>query len=211
MEVWRQFGPESKWRVEKPGRVAVMDGQSSLLLQKGARIATRDKASANAFDTEWLQRLGDLGGTLDREIGHAKALGWKASLVQEAGSGGRAQSVVTIRAKAGVPEDDYLRNHSLDLSDTRRVYRFDAATGRLEGAQVYLEQKGAEVLILELTQIECDQPLAAGLFRLELPQDVAWSQEPQPGAELGPDTAAGGDDAAPDSAAEDGGGGAGIA
>ena len=31
VEVWKQFGDKPKWRVEKPGRVAVMDGRCSLL------------------------------------------------------------------------------------------------------------------------------------------------------------------------------------
>ena len=26
MKIWKQFGEKPKWRVEKPGRVAVMDG-----------------------------------------------------------------------------------------------------------------------------------------------------------------------------------------
>ncbi len=34
IELWKQFEPELKWRVEKPGRVAVMDGQSTLLFIK---------------------------------------------------------------------------------------------------------------------------------------------------------------------------------
>jgi anti-sigma factor RsiW len=31
VELWKQFEPELKWRAEKPGRVAVMDGQSTVL------------------------------------------------------------------------------------------------------------------------------------------------------------------------------------
>ena len=32
IEMWKEFGESSKWRVENAGRVAVMDGQASLLL-----------------------------------------------------------------------------------------------------------------------------------------------------------------------------------
>src|SRR5205823_1835762 len=31
LEIWKQFGETPKWRVEKPGRLAVMDGTSSLM------------------------------------------------------------------------------------------------------------------------------------------------------------------------------------
>ena len=34
IELWKQFQPELKWRVEKPGRVAVMDGQQTILYFK---------------------------------------------------------------------------------------------------------------------------------------------------------------------------------
>ena len=32
VEIWKQFGEKPKWRVEKPGRVAVMDGDSTVML-----------------------------------------------------------------------------------------------------------------------------------------------------------------------------------
>ena len=34
IELWKQFEPELKWRVEKPKRVVVMDGQSTVMLIK---------------------------------------------------------------------------------------------------------------------------------------------------------------------------------
>ena len=38
VELWKQYTPQLKWRVEKPGRVAVMDGQSTVLYIKTANI-----------------------------------------------------------------------------------------------------------------------------------------------------------------------------
>src|SRR3972149_2270141 len=34
IELWKQFGENTKWRAEKPGRVAVMDGDFTILLGK---------------------------------------------------------------------------------------------------------------------------------------------------------------------------------
>ena len=34
VEFWKQYQPDLKWRVEKPGRIAVMDGNSTMLLIK---------------------------------------------------------------------------------------------------------------------------------------------------------------------------------
>jgi hypothetical protein len=44
VELWKQFEPELKWRVDKPERTAVMDGQSTLLFIKpdlGYKVAQR--------------------------------------------------------------------------------------------------------------------------------------------------------------------------
>jgi hypothetical protein len=103
LEIWKQFGPEAKWRIEKPGRVAVMDGRNSLLFLKSSKSALKDPVSMNAFDTEWLQRLADLGGTLQRELHHAQSQGWKLKLTQERGADGHVQSVVTILATTSRP------------------------------------------------------------------------------------------------------------
>jgi hypothetical protein len=78
-----------------------------------------------------------------------------------------------------VPDNDYLKNKFLDTSDTRRVYRFDTETELLEGVQVYVARSSGEVLVFELQEIEYNQPMAAAVFQLDLPQDVTWYQEPQ--------------------------------
>ena len=185
VEVWKQFGSETKWRVEKPGRVAVMDGQSAVLHLKNGNIAAKDRPAMNAFDTDWLQSLANLSETIEHEIHNARTLGWKLGLVKERAADGRTKAVVTILAKTSVPGDDYLKNKTIDLSDTRRVYRFDAQTGMLEGAQIYLVRTSGEVLIFEITQVECNQPMDAKLFQIELPENVVWRQELplQPGDE----------------------------
>ena len=41
IELWKQLKPELKWRVEKPGRIAVMDGQQTVLYIKPGKVAAK--------------------------------------------------------------------------------------------------------------------------------------------------------------------------
>ena len=82
-------------------------------------------------------------------------------------------------AKSELPDDDYVKNSFFENADTRRVYRFDAQSERLEAVEVYLIRKSGEVQIFELSQIDYDQPIDPSVWQLELPADVSWHKEPQ--------------------------------
>jgi outer membrane lipoprotein-sorting protein len=177
IELWKQWQPELKWRIEKPGRVVVMDGQSTVLYIKTANSGMKvPQPTPSAFDTEWLHKIAKLSDTITNELNNAIAKGWKLSLKEERGVDGRGKAIVTVEAKAGLPENDYLKNKFFDASDTRRVYRFDTETELLEGVQIYLTSKTGEVLMFELEQIEYNQPIPATVFQLELPANVNWYQ-----------------------------------
>jgi outer membrane lipoprotein-sorting protein len=177
IELWKEWQPDLKWRVEKPGRVAVMDGQSTLLYIKPANSGMAfPQATQSAFDTEWLHKIANLSATITNELNNAIARGWKLSLREERAPDGRAKAIVTVEAKAGLPENDYLKNKFFDASDTRRVYRFDSESELLEGLQVYLLDKTGEVLMFELEQIRYNQPIASTVFQLDVPADVNWHQ-----------------------------------
>jgi hypothetical protein len=180
IELWKQLEPELKWKVEKPGRVAAMDGHSTLLYLKTGKTAVRLNQAANsAFDTEWLQRIANLSQTISNEIRHAQANGWKLELAEETTADGSVKAVVTVHAKSGVPDDDYSKNSFLENADTRRVYRFDNKTELLEGVQIYLVKAGTEVRIFELSQIDYNHTFGTNLWQVDLPADVNWYQEPQ--------------------------------
>jgi outer membrane lipoprotein-sorting protein len=177
IELWKQFEPDLKWRAEKPARVAVMDGQSTVMFIKTANLAVKVPApSKSAFDTDWLHKIANLSNTITNELNNAIAKGWKLNLTEERGADGRAKAIVTVEAKSGLPDNDYLKNTFFDTSDTRRVYRFDAQTGLLEAVQIYLTGQSGEVLIFELQQIDYNQPIDPAMFRLDLPADVNWYQ-----------------------------------
>jgi hypothetical protein len=180
IELWKQFDPELKWRVEKPQRVVVMDGQSTVMLIKTGDVAVKvPQRTASAFDTDWLQRIANLSKTISNEVNRAQAKGWKLDTTEETAADGRVKSIVTIHAKSGIPEDDYGKNGFFDNADTRRVYSFDAQTKHLEAVQVYLVRPSGEVKIFDLSQIDYNQPIDPSLWKLELPADVTWAQLPE--------------------------------
>jgi hypothetical protein len=177
VEVWEQYAPDLKWRVEKPGRVALMDGQQALLLIKSAKLAAKfNGRTPSAYDTDWLHRIANLSSTISNELRMAQAKGWELRLGTETGSDARLKSVVTVTAKSGLADNDYLHNKFFEVSDTRRVYRFDDQTERLEAVQIYLTRASGDVLILDLNQIEYDQPIAPTVWQVDLPADVVWDK-----------------------------------
>jgi outer membrane lipoprotein-sorting protein len=179
IELWKQFEPDLKWRVEKPGLVVVMDGQSTVIFNKSRNVANkRPQPSSSAFDTDWLHRIANLGNTISNELNNAQIKGWKLDTTEETAANGRMKSIVTIHAKSDIPENDYVKNSFFDNADTRRVYRFDAQTKLLEAVQVYLVRPSGEVLIFEFSQIDYNQPIEPSVWQLELPADVIWIQEP---------------------------------
>ena len=180
IELWKQFEPDLKWRVEKPQRVVVMDGESTVMLIKtdntGVKVPQR---TSSAFDTEWLHRIANLSNTISNELNNAQAKRWKMDTTEETGADRRAKSVVTVHAKSGLPDNDYCKNKFFDDADTRRVYRFDAQTELLESVQIYLVRPSGEVQIFDLSQIDYNQPIDPGVWKLDLPADVSWAQLPE--------------------------------
>jgi len=179
IELWKQFTPELKWRVEKPGRVALMDGKSTLLFDRHANFAMRlDQPSASAFDTEWLHKMADLSQTLNDELQAIQAHGWPVTVTTES-QGGRAKTVVTVEAKSNLPEDDYLKNKFFETTDTRRVYVFDEESELLESVNVTMHGSAGDVSVLEINQIDYNTLIDASVFSIELPADVSWMQKQQ--------------------------------
>jgi hypothetical protein len=175
VELWKQFEPELKWRIEKPKRVAVMDGQSTVMLIRTDDTGVKfPRLTTSVFDTEWLHRIANLSNTISNELDNARAKRWKLSLAEK-----QTKEIVTIEAKSGLPANDYLKNSFFDNADTRRVYVFDNQTKLLESVKVYLHATFGEKLIFELDQIDYNQPIDPSVWKLELPADVHWAQLPE--------------------------------
>jgi hypothetical protein len=179
IELWKQFEPQLKWRVEKPGRIAVMDGQSTLLFIKPDEAMKFPQPSSSAFDTQWLHEMANLSKTLDNELAAIKAHGWPVTLTHKQGADGKPKSVITIEAKSGLLTGDYLKNKFFGTADTRRVYTFDDQTELLESAKIYLHTASSEKLIFELDQIDYNPPIDPDVFQLQLPANVSWAGQMQ--------------------------------
>ena len=181
VEIWKEYGTgDGRWRIEKPGRVIVMDGQSSLMLIRPNRAV---KAGVRTGLVLWLRPLLDVDKVLDSEIRLAQVESSELLLTNEKGPDGRNKLVVTIEALAqGDYTNDWLKNKGISDSDNRRIYRFDAQTKLLESLEVYVhtdEGDENDVLVFEITDIEYNLEIDPGLFTLELPENVIWIERPK--------------------------------
>ena len=172
IEIWRLFGNQPKWRVEKPGRVAVMDSVSTVLLVQPNMAVKFPRAAREAFDTGWMLGLANVQDMITRELRTAQAKGWKLKTVDETTATGEKKQVVTVEARAEVADNDWCKNKWFETADTRRVYRFDAKNQRLDGFEAYLHQPGGDVLVFATERIEYGQPIDPSVFTIELPKDV---------------------------------------
>jgi len=178
-EMWKEFDgtPQGKWRIEKPGRVVVMDGESSLLLIRPNHAA---KGGINTGFVGWLKPLFDVDKVLDSEIKLAQKQGSELMLTTQKGLDGKDKLLVSVEALAqGDFTNDWLRNKSISASDNLRIYTFDAETKLLETLEVYVHTDGEDVLVLQITEIEYNLDIDPSLFVLELPEDVIWYGEPR--------------------------------
>lgn len=174
-EIWKEFGPPVRWRLEKPGRVMVVnDGELVALIRPN--VAWKYKGTHG--DIGWFGLLLEPDKTLEMERQAGLAHGWAMNVAQESTLNGVEQIVLTVEAKAQATyTNNYLRNSSIGDSDTRRVYRFDANSRLLTGVQIYVHGDAGDVLVAEVTQIEYNQPIDPSVFTIQLPQDVQWVEE----------------------------------
>jgi len=184
IELWKELDGQKRWRIEKPGRTALMDGHSTLLYVRPNNTALKVPIAAPAaFDTGWLQSVADIEQTLANGLEMARTRGWKMELTQATDAAGVVHQLVTIDVPATVTTNDYLHNKYLQTAETRRLYRFNDKTGQLEALEIYLREKTDYLLVFEVTQIDYNQPLATEVFALDLPSDVTWTDLQRPDAQ----------------------------
>ena len=181
VEVWKQFGGESKWRVEKPGRVAVMDGESTVMLIRPNLAIKLPQPCRDAFNTAELLELAAVHDKVSQDLQSAFAKQGELRIKHETTTAGETKLLATVETKVNLPATDYLKNKYLSTSDLRRVYRFDAKGGRLEGMDAYLRRPGKDdVLVLTVERIEYMERADPAIFSLELPKNVQWAKDPAP-------------------------------
>lgn len=166
----KTFNPE-KWRLDKPGRTALMDGASSYLWMPEVELAT--KFSKNALGLiDWYQILLYPANILRKEEYMAKEKGVKL-ISKEKGD----EIFVSITSGAdGNFVNDYAKNTSIIESDNRREYIFDKKTNLLKSLKIYLLEKEKETLIFETTDITYNKPVEENAYAIFLPSGVKWQE-----------------------------------
>ena len=100
-------------------------------------------------------------------------------MADEVSASGEKRVVVTVEARSGLPDNDYMKNKFFGGADLRCVYRFDAKTARLEGFDAYLHQPDGDVKVFAVGRIEYDQPIDPKVFTLTIPATAQEYREPQ--------------------------------
>ena len=179
VELWREFDHEGRWRIEKPGRVIVMDGNTQTVFIKPDYAARFPKPSPDYTARHWLHRVAEVGSNIGDELRSALAKGWDLTLTHGKDKNGVDKATVVIDVRSDLEEGDWLKGKTMTDSDMRRTYRFDRETGRLEGLEILLCEKDRNVLVFEIVEIDYNQPIDPKLFELELPENVIFREEPQ--------------------------------
>jgi hypothetical protein len=179
VELWKQFGPPVKWRIEKPARVAAMNGRETVMLIRDRFGVKLDVPAPAAFDTGWLHQLAAIDGVLSSELAADSLPGRQSQAKRVERPSDPAHETVSVAVDTGDDVGAYLKNKFLSTSNTRREYTFDRKTGRLENAKFYVRSDGQDVLVLEVVKIDYNPAIDDLRFELQVPQDVVWYQEPQ--------------------------------
>ncbi|MBU1259660.1 MAG: hypothetical protein KKE31_02370 [Planctomycetes bacterium] len=179
IEMWKRTEPNGllQWRVEKPGRVLLMDGKSTLMLiRPNHGVIEEEPWPLGCFDS-WQGLLLNVQDLLDSELQISKNDPSRQVSRQEIE--GKDKLILKVDVKTNTAKDDYLRNAFISESDHLKVYQFDTRTKLLEGFQVYVHSDGNNVLIFEVTDIEYNKEIDDSVFILDLPENMIWYGEPQ--------------------------------
>lgn len=183
IEMWKRTDDEGpvQWRIDKPGRLVLMDGASTVLfIRPGYASKAGPSPHRYWYDSHWCGHILDVKKLLESELSKAR-LGEDAELftANEKQVDGSDVLIVEVTVPARVDKDDYLRNKFVSDSDHRRVYCFDADTNLLKSFEIYVITDDSEVKIFETTSIEYNPLIDDSVFTLDLPNDVVWDKDPE--------------------------------
>lgn len=181
VEMWKHIdkNEQLRWRVEKPGRVLLMDGQNTTMFIRPNRGGITKKLLPLGCYDSWSGRLLNVRDLLDSELQKAKNNSDYEALIWHTDIEGRDKVILEIDVRTDVEKDDYLRNKFITNSDRLKVYSFDSETKLLESLQVYVHGENEDVLIFEVTDIEYNIEIDESVFALDLPDNMNWSKAPE--------------------------------
>lgn len=166
------YSPRLLWRVEKPGRKALYDGEHTYLWFDSLNDGLIQPYAPDAIGM--LNLLIDPSQLLELERQLTRAhTGARYELRREAEV---LYLTVISPAQGDFSQSDHERNTSIIESNTRREYRFDALNGRLLGARVTLLAEEGEWALLEIDRITYDAPLDTATLTV-LPEGINWTDQ----------------------------------
>lgn len=175
-KVYKDFSGKTKWRADKGGRIAVMNGDTTRVFvpdMLGIKIPGNDTNVLRA-----LAILLEPEKILEQEQMRAQQKGSKIKT-------GKSEKdlFLSVTSKAeGIFIDNVGKNSSIEQSDNRREYVFDKETRLLKSLKIFLLGNEKEILILNIKNIRYNTPLDSEIFTLTLPEGMQWTEYQNPQA-----------------------------
>lgn len=166
--IYKSFGSPQKWRIEKPGRVVVCDGEYQYMHIVSMQEFLKAPRYHNMIED--FKVLLEPEKILIKEQYNLKKDG--STLTMEV-KDGLVYLTVTDKAQ-GDFTNDYMLNTSIGESNNRREYVFDNDTKLLKELKIYLIEGKKETLIVNLESIEYNASLDSSLFALDIPTGQEW-------------------------------------
>lgn len=172
---WKQFSGVQPWRIEKPGRLVVFDGEQQYLYMPEISYALYGDEDVGFV--EWMKIFLDVKNILKTEQEFAKNHDTKYKIkVSE------DETILSVDADAlGDFHNNFRKNTSILESDNSRVYVFDSRTSLLKTFTLYINENGKSTKVIELKNIAYNIPIEASTFAIELPKGVDWQASTEPG------------------------------
>ncbi len=172
---WKQFSGKKPWRIEKPGRIVVFDGEKQYLYIPNIGIAYT--APENIAFVDWMKIFLDPKTILENEIAFAKDHDAKYSIDKT-----EDETILTVHANAlGDFHNNYLKNASVLESDNTRIYTFEKSTSLLKSFELFINDDGKSVKVIGIKNIAYNIPIEGSTFSIALPPGVKWQEMTEPG------------------------------
>jgi hypothetical protein len=182
IEMWKKINDTGVvlWRIEKPGRVVVTDDNSTIMLIKPNYVVKGDGPyPIGCYDT-WYGHLMNVDKIIDNALkGTMSQSGSQMCMRNEVVKEGNELVLEIESAAQGDFTNDWCKNTFITESDHKMLYRFDAETKLLKGFEVLVHTDKEDVLVFEVNDIEYNPQIDDSLFKIKLPADVIWYEEPK--------------------------------
>lgn len=157
-----------RWRLEKPGRVAMYDGKCTWLWHPQENYGYQWNTNAQGV-IEDFAILADPFMMMELEKLYVRNN--PKAVCKKTIENGLVTLVIEAPAN-GDYENDYCRNTSLEDMDTYREYVFEKKTGRLLRLKIDAEIKGKTITVFEMKNIQYNVELDESIFKT--PTDINW-------------------------------------